>query len=98
MAQPTWLFERKIARGEVRIGIVGTRFQAELKAWNSRRASPRPMPSRSRPPEIMSSTIAFSATRSGLFHGTITAAVPISMFGHSAARCVSTCKLSGQNE
>ena len=30
MAQPTWLFERKIARGEVRIGIVGARFQAEL--------------------------------------------------------------------
>lgn len=30
MAQPTWLFERKIARGEVRIGILGTRFQAEL--------------------------------------------------------------------
>ena len=30
MAQPTWLFERKVARGEVRIGILGTRFQAEL--------------------------------------------------------------------
>ena len=30
MAQPTWLFERKIARGEVRIGITGTRFHAEL--------------------------------------------------------------------
>ena len=30
MAPPTWLFERKIARGEVRIGILGTRFTAEL--------------------------------------------------------------------
>ena len=30
MAQPTWLFERKVARGVVRIGILGTRFQAEL--------------------------------------------------------------------
>ena len=30
MAQPTWLFERRVARGEVRIGILGTRFQAEL--------------------------------------------------------------------
>ncbi len=30
MAEPTWLFERKVARGEVRLGIQGTRFQAEL--------------------------------------------------------------------
>ena len=30
MAPPTWLFERKIARGVVRIGILGARFQAEL--------------------------------------------------------------------
>ena len=30
MAGPDWLFERKIARGEVRLGIQGTRFQAEL--------------------------------------------------------------------
>ena len=30
MAPPTWLFERKITRGEVRIGILGARFQAEL--------------------------------------------------------------------
>lgn len=30
MAGPDWLFERKVARGEVRIGIQGTRFQAEL--------------------------------------------------------------------
>ncbi len=30
MAPPTWLFERKIARGEVRIGILGARFQVEL--------------------------------------------------------------------
>ena len=30
MAPPTWLFDRKVARGEVRIGILGTRFQAEL--------------------------------------------------------------------
>lgn len=28
--RPTWLFERKVARGEVRLGIIGTRFQAEL--------------------------------------------------------------------
>jgi len=27
---PTWLFERKIARGEVRIGAIGTRFVVEL--------------------------------------------------------------------
>ncbi len=30
MAGPDWLFERKVARGEVRLGIQGTRFQAEL--------------------------------------------------------------------
>jgi hypothetical protein len=30
MAGPDWLFERPIARGTVRIGIQGTRFQAEL--------------------------------------------------------------------
>jgi hypothetical protein len=30
MAGPDWLFERDIARGSVRIGIQGTRFQAEL--------------------------------------------------------------------
>jgi hypothetical protein len=30
MAGPDWLFERAIARGTVRIGIQGTRFQAEL--------------------------------------------------------------------
>jgi len=30
MAGPDWLFERTIARGEVRLGIMGTRFQAEL--------------------------------------------------------------------
>jgi len=30
MAGPDWLFERKIARGEVRLGIQGTRFCAEL--------------------------------------------------------------------
>ena len=30
MAGPDWLFERKIARGEVRLGIQGTRFFAEL--------------------------------------------------------------------
>jgi hypothetical protein len=30
MAGPDWLFERKIARGEVRLGIQGTRFTAEL--------------------------------------------------------------------
>lgn len=29
-AHLTWLFERKIARGEVRIGAVGTRFVVEL--------------------------------------------------------------------
>ena len=69
-----------------------------LNAANSRRANPRPTPNRSRPPDNMSATIAFSATRNGLFHGRITAAVPISIFGHSAARCAITCKLSGQNE
>ena len=30
MAGPDWLFERPIARGTVRLGIQGTRFQAEL--------------------------------------------------------------------
>jgi hypothetical protein len=30
MAGPDWLFERKVTRGEVRLGIQGTRFQAEL--------------------------------------------------------------------
>ncbi|MCC6719481.1 MAG: hypothetical protein IT555_16495 [Acetobacteraceae bacterium] len=30
MTSPTWLFEREVARGVVRIGILGTRFQAEL--------------------------------------------------------------------
>lgn len=30
MAEPTWLFERAVARGAVRIGILGSRFQAEL--------------------------------------------------------------------
>lgn len=30
MAGPDWLFERSVARGEVRLGIQGTRFQAEL--------------------------------------------------------------------
>lgn len=30
MAGPDWLFERGIARGTVRLGIQGTRFQAEL--------------------------------------------------------------------
>jgi hypothetical protein len=28
--RPTWIIERKIARGEVRIGVVGYRFAAEL--------------------------------------------------------------------
>lgn len=32
--RPTWIIERKIARGEVRIGVVGSRFAAEL---NNRR-------------------------------------------------------------
>ena len=30
MTPPTWLFERDVARGVVRLGILGTRFQAEL--------------------------------------------------------------------
>jgi hypothetical protein len=30
MAGPDWLIERKVSRGEVRLGIQGTRFQAEL--------------------------------------------------------------------
>ena len=32
--RPTWIIERKIARGDVRIGVVGSRFAAEL---NNRR-------------------------------------------------------------
>ena len=43
---------------------------------NSRCESPRPMPKRTRPPETMSSMATFSATRSGSFHGRMTAAVP----------------------
>jgi hypothetical protein len=30
MAGPDWLFDRDIPRGKVRLGILGTRFQAEL--------------------------------------------------------------------
>lgn len=33
-SRPTWIIERKVARGEVRIGVIGSRFAAEL---NSRR-------------------------------------------------------------
>ena len=28
--RPTWIIERKVARGEVRIGVIGARFVAEL--------------------------------------------------------------------
>ena len=57
-----------------------------LKAANSRRASPRPMPSRSLPLHSMSTTAAFSATRSGSCQGRMTAAVPRLMPGQTAAR------------
>ena len=45
------------------------------KERNSRRAAPRPMPRISRPSDRMSSSMACSTTRSGLFHGRMTAAV-----------------------
>lgn len=30
MSDPVWIIERKIARGEVRVGVIGSRFAAEL--------------------------------------------------------------------
>lgn len=39
-------------------------------------ARPRPIPKIARPPERMSSIVTFSTTRSGSFHGRITAPVP----------------------
>ncbi len=30
MSSPVWIIERKIARGEVRVGVIGSRFVAEL--------------------------------------------------------------------
>ena len=44
------------------------------KPLNSRRAAPRPMPRITRPSLRLSSIEAFSTTRSGSFHGRITAA------------------------
>ena len=46
------------------------------KLANSRRDRPRPIPKRTRPPDTWSSRAMRSATRSGSFHGMITAAVP----------------------
>ena len=59
------------------------------------RASPRPMPKIARPPERMSSMIIFSATRSGSFHGRITAPVPSFSRSVRPATLASRTTLSG---
>ena len=51
-------------------------FMSMPKCSYSTRASPRPRPSTARPPERWSRNAIFSTTRSGSFHGTITAPVP----------------------
>ena len=68
------------------------------KQANSRRDSPRPIPKRTRPPDTWSSRAIRSATRSGSFHGMITAAVPSSTVGCLPAMYDSQATLSGQNE
>jgi len=67
-------------------------------AANSRRDRPRPMPKRSRPPDMLSSSAMRSATRSGSFHGMITAAVPMSIVLVRPAMNDNHPVLSGQNE
>ena len=67
--------------------------------WSySRRDSPRPMPKMTRPFDSSSSNATFSAERSGVFHGTMTAPVPSLSVLVSAARCPRYTALSGQKE
>jgi hypothetical protein len=53
------------------------------------------MPNIARPPERMSSMIIFSATRSGSFHGRMTAAVPSFIRSVRPAMFASSTTLSG---
>ena len=69
-----------------------------METWNgaySMRDRPRPIPNRARPPDRMSSMIIFSATRSGLFHGRITAPVPSCTCSVRAAMFARNSTLSG---
>ena len=56
------------------------------------------MPKMTRPFDSSSSKATFSAERSGVFHGTMTAPVPSLSVLVSAARCPRYTALSGQKE